>query len=126
MAFSVKLSILLYQRPQIRHQCYSVRSSLCVLTLIFALYLKTYFCSHTVDCASMTQCLKSPRFVDLLISCVVSEHCGDGMACWGILFQRLIVVMGSGRKWVQRFFFSPPLFTLPLSSSVHQASPWNT
>lgn len=91
-----------------RHQCYSVRSSLCVLTLIFALYLKTYFCSRTVDCASMTQCLKSPCFVDLLISCVVSEYCGDGMACWGILFQRLIVVMGSGRKWVQRFFFSPP------------------
>lgn len=93
-------------------------SLICVLKLIFALYLKTYFCSHTVECAITTQCLKSPSFVDLLISCVVvSEDCGNDTSCWDILFQRLrVVVVWSGRKWVQRFFFSPPpLHTPPLA-----------
>lgn len=53
------------------------------------------FCSLTVECAIMTWYLKSPCFVDLLISWVfLSELRGDDTACWDILFR--------GCSWLQQ------------------------
>lgn len=58
---------------------------------------------------------------------IVGECCGDDTTCCDTLFQRLLVLLGSGRKWVQKFFFfffsphPPQLFSSSGFSVEHLA-----